>query len=65
MMTKRQLGMIFMGVGLVGGAGTFVVDLLGAGQFDGVGPAQRLALLGAGLIIFVGLTLLPLGDRPA
>jgi hypothetical protein len=44
---------------------TFAVDWLGAGNFQGVGPAQRVALIGAGLVIVVGITLLPLGDRPA
>ncbi|MCA9960331.1 MAG: hypothetical protein R3E31_25225 [Chloroflexota bacterium] len=64
-MTKRQLGMLLIALGLMGAIGTFVVDWLGAGQFQGVGPAQRLALLAAGLIVLVGLTLLPLGDKPA
>jgi len=41
------------------------VDLVGAGQFNGLGPAQR-QLIGLGaLIALFGLTLLPLGDRPA
>ena len=43
----------------------FGIDLLGAGKFQGIGPAQKLALMGAGVIILVGVSLLPLGDRPA
>lgn len=65
MISKRQLGMGFILLGLLAIAGSFVVDLADAGNFQGIGPAQRLALLGAGLVILVGLTLLPLGDKPA
>ena len=64
-MTKRQLGLTFIALGVLGVLGLFGVDLLGAGQFNGIGPAQRLGLLAAGAVIFVGLTLLPLGDKPA
>jgi hypothetical protein len=38
---------------------------MGGGQFSGIGPAQRVALLAAGVLVLVGLSLLPLGDRPA
>jgi hypothetical protein len=65
MITKRQLGIGFILLGVVAIIATFAVDWLGAGNFQGIGPAQRLALMGAGLVIVVGLTLLPLGDRPA
>ncbi len=64
-MTKRQLGLTFMALGVLGVLGLFGVDLLGAGQFNGIGPAQRLGLLAAGAVILLGLTLLPLGDKPA
>jgi hypothetical protein len=65
MITKRQLGIGFILLGLLAIVGSFAIDLAGAGNFQGVGPAQRVALLGAGLVIVVGLTLLPLGDKPA
>lgn len=65
MISKRQLGLIFIGLGILAVAGSFAVDLLGAGQFQGIGPAQQRILLVAGLVVGVGLTLLPLGDRPA
>jgi len=65
MITKRQLGIGFILLGLVAIIATFAVDWLGAGNFQGVGPAQRVALIGAGLVIVVGITLLPLGDSPA
>jgi len=64
-MTKRQLGYAFIALGLLAAIGSFVNDMLGAGEFQGVGPTQRLALLAAGAIILVGVSLLPLGDRPA
>ncbi len=63
--TKRLLGIIFILVG--GGAivGSLLMDLLGGGQFSGIGPAQQKAMLAAGVVIVVGITLLPLGDKPA
>jgi len=64
-MTKKQLGFTLIGLGICGILGMFVLDFLGAGQFSGIGPAQRLAMLGAGAVIIIGLTLLPLGDKPA
>jgi hypothetical protein len=65
MVTKRQLGLIFIALALLAIVGSFVYDFIGGGQFSGIGPAQRLALMGAVLLGVVGLTLLPLGDRPA
>ena len=65
MVTKRQLGLAFIAIGLLAAVGSFVYDFLGGGQFSGIGPAQRVALLGAGVLVLVGLSLWPLGDRPA
>ena len=64
-MTKRQLGYVIIALGLLAIAGSFVNDLLGGGDFQGVGPTQKLALIGAGLVILLGLSLLPFGDKPA
>lgn len=64
-MTKRQLGILFIALGSLGIVGLLGIDLLGAGQFNGIGPTQRLGLLAAGAVILVGVTLLPLGDKPA
>ena len=64
-MTKKQLGIIFILLGVIVIAGMFLMDAVGAGQFQGVGPAQRLAMLAAGGVILVGVSLLPLGDKPA
>ena len=63
--TKRLLGIIFILVGVLAIVGSIVMDLLGGGQFSGIGPAQQKAMLAAGLVIIVGITLLPLGGRPA
>ncbi len=65
MVTKRQLGILLIGFGIIGAVAILAVDVIGAGDFQGLGPAQRLALLGAGIVVLVGLSLLPLGDKPA
>ncbi len=65
MITKRLLGIGFILIGVAAIVGMFGMDLVGAGQFQGIGPAQQKALLAAGVVILVGLTLLPLGDKPA
>lgn len=65
MVTKRQLGLLFILLGVGGIIGMFAIDIIGAGQFQGIGPAQRRAILIAGLLALVGVSLLPLGDRPA
>ncbi|MDX1617109.1 MAG: hypothetical protein R3300_22580 [Candidatus Promineifilaceae bacterium] len=65
MITKRQLGIILIAAAMVGSVAIIAVDWLNAGQFSGIGPFQRLALGGAGVVFLIGLTLLPLGDRPA
>ncbi len=65
MVTKRQLGITFIAIAVLAIVGSFVYDFLGGGQFSGVGPAQRMALMAAGALALVGVTLLPFGDRPA
>ncbi len=64
-MTKRQLGLGFVALGVTAVIGIIGVDLIGAGNFQGIGPAQKLALMAAGVVVLVGLSLLPMGDRPA
>lgn len=64
-LTKRQLGWLILSLGTVLVLMSLGVDIVGAGQFNGLGPAQR-QLIGAGVLIALfGLSLLPLGDRPA
>ncbi len=65
MVTKRQLGLLFIILGIGTAVALFAIDLLGAGQFEGIGPAQRQALMAAGAVVLLGLSLWPLGDRPA
>jgi hypothetical protein len=65
MITKRQLGIFVIAVALLGSCGVVCVDLLGAGEWDGFGPLQRMGI-GLGVAAFaVGLVLIRLGDRPA
>ena len=64
-MTKRQLGILFIIFGGLAIGGLLGLDLVRAGQYQGIGPAQKQAMLAAGVTILVGITLLPLGDKPA
>ncbi len=54
-----------MAGGVALAAVTLAVNLFGLGRFNGFGPAKQLALLGAGAIVLFGLSLVPLGSRPA
>ncbi len=65
MITKRQLGLLFILLGAGAAVSLFAIDLVGAGQFQGIGPAQRRALIVAAAAVLLGLSLLPLGKRPA
>ena len=65
MITKRLLGLSFAVGGLFAAVAILAVDLFQAGNFDGIGPMQRIAFLGAVLLFLTGLTLIPFGDRPA
>jgi hypothetical protein len=65
MVTKRHLGILLLAAGLVVILGALAVDLLGAGEFSGIGPVQRWALAGGALLALLGASLVPLGDRPA
>ncbi len=64
-MTKRQLGILLIMMGVTAVAGLLALDLMRAGQHQGIGPAQKQAMLAAGVVVMLGLTLLPLGNRPA
>ncbi|MCC7207503.1 MAG: hypothetical protein IT323_09360 [Anaerolineae bacterium] len=62
--SKRALGVLFMLAGALAAAGILLLDRLRGGAAD-FGPSQQLGLAGAVALVIVGLTLLPLGDRPA
>jgi hypothetical protein len=62
--TKRHLGLVLMAAGVI-----VLVTMLAAEVFSatstGIGTMQKLGI-GAGILsLTAGLTLLPLGDRPA
>ena len=63
-LTKRHLGVILLGVGLVLFSGMFIVEAVKS-QSDGIGTVQKLGILVGAASIIVGLTLLPLGSHPA
>jgi hypothetical protein len=65
MITKRQLGIGLMAIGFLALIGTLAIDLIGAGNFNGIGPSQRTALIVGAVVILVGFTLLPFGNHPA
>ena len=65
MITKRWLGIGLAAAGLLLILALLAVDLLEAGDYQGIGPAQQLGLLLGGSVLLIGLTLIPLGDRPA
>ena len=64
-LTKRQLGWLIVLGGASLAAVTLAANLFGLGHFNGLGPAKQLALAGAAAVVVFGLSLLPLGDRPA
>jgi hypothetical protein len=65
MITKRMIGITLALFGLVIIGGTLGVDLIEAGKWSGLGPAQQLAIVVGLGVAFVGITLIPLGNRPA
>ena len=65
MVTKRQLGLVFLFLGIAALLGLLAGDWLGAGRFSGIGPIQKLLMVAAGLIALIGISLIPLGNKPA
>ncbi len=65
MVTKRQLGIFVLSVGLVVGGGVFAVDWVGAGKWGGFGPLQQIGLGAGAVLLLIGVLLVRLGDRPA
>lgn len=62
--TKRMLGGLLIGLGALTFAGSLLLDAL-RGNFGDFGAAQMLGLGGSLGICLIGVSLLPLGDRPA
>lgn len=65
MVTKRQLGIATSTAGLLVVIGIITVDFVGAGQWSGFGPLQRIGIGVSLAFIAVGLILVRLGNRPA
>ena len=65
MITKRMVGIALALLGSAIVIGTFAVDAIGAGKWQGLGPAQKLTLAGGLTVALVGLSLIPLGNRAA
>ena len=65
LITKRMVGIALALLGLAVIGATVAVDLVGAGRWRGLGPAQKLAMAVGLAASLVGLSLIPLGDRPA
>jgi hypothetical protein len=63
--TKRMVGIALALSGLAMVGGTLAVDLVGAGKWGNLGPAQQLAIVVGAAVSLVGLSLIPLGDKPA
>ena len=65
MVTKRQLGIFVITLGLLAILGIVAVDFIGAGRWSGFGPLQRVGIGLSLAAIAVGSILVRLGDRPA
>jgi hypothetical protein len=64
MITKRQLGLIFIAIGLLVIGGVFAANLIGA-RDAGFGPLQRIGVAVGIAIILMAIPLIKLGNRPA
>lgn len=62
--TKRQLGALLIAAGLLVVAAMLAAEVLDT-ESGGFGLAQRAGTALGALALLLGLTLLPLGDRPA
>jgi len=60
-----MVGIVMMLTGLTIACGALAVDWVSVGNWDRVGPAQQLAIAVGLATAILGLSLIPLGDRPA
>lgn len=65
MVTKRQLGIVVIALGMLFIFGVVGVDFVGAGKWNGFGPLQQVGIGLSLAAIAVGYILVRLGDRPA
>ncbi|MEO8608945.1 MAG: hypothetical protein ABI690_13730 [Chloroflexota bacterium] len=63
--SKRSLGWLLVISGGLGVIAIVGVDVLDIGREGGIGPAQRIAIELAVVMLLIGLTLIPLGKDPA
>ncbi|QPC80757.1 hypothetical protein G4Y79_13665 [Phototrophicus methaneseepsis] len=63
--SKRQLGIVLLVIGVLGFIGILGIDILDVGREGGIGPAQQGALALCAAMAVIGLTLIPLGNKPA
>ncbi len=64
MITKRQLGYLFIAIGLLVILGALGANFIG-GRDPGFGPFQLIGLGGGVMIILMAIPLIKLGNRPA
>jgi len=64
MITKRQLGFIFIAIGLLVIGGVLAANLIGA-RDAGFGPLQKIGVAIGIVIILMAIPLIKLGNRPA
>jgi hypothetical protein len=63
-LTKRHLGVLLLAGGVMLLAAAVLAEFVRSGP-GGIGTVQQLSLLIGALSVLAGITLLPLGDRPA
>ena len=64
-LTKRQLGVLLLLAGLFIALGSLLFEFSGLARFSGIGPGQRLAIMGGLALAILGASLIPLGNRLA
>lgn len=63
--SKRLLGILMSLGGIAGIAGLFLLDALRNSEDAMIGPAQQLAFVVLIAVVIIGISLIPLGKRPA
>jgi hypothetical protein len=63
--SKRALGVLFLLIGVSGFVAILMIDVLDVGREGGIGPSQRIALGAMAALVLLGLSLIPLGSKPA